>query len=125
MQIRASEIRGICYQTRTAAVAEVSYVTSLCLGVPCTSAAVRKQQVLKYGCTKERKKEAEQTVQKTKTKVQRGSNKGRELFITDFTVTALKPTWKRQAKHSKPRFPECFSNNSSFPVKHSNLLSPE
>lgn len=52
------------------------------------------------------------------------ANKGRELFITDFTVTALKPTWKRQAKHSKPRFPECFSNNSSFPVKHSNLLSP-
>lgn len=67
-----------------------------CSGLKAAGAEVR--------CTKERKKEAEQAIS-TKKQCTEAKEEGQKLFITDFTVLSLKPTWKGQVEHSKsPRF---------------------
>lgn len=73
--------------------------------------AQRKQQVQKYGCPKHCKKEkGKQRVSSytamAKKHTQHAKRRGlsvtveTDLFIADFVVTSLKPTRKRQAKHS-------------------------
>lgn len=77
IQIRASAISGSCYKTHTAAAKEEFQER-------CTSAAVRKQQVLKYGSTEGRRIEAEQTINSTKKKItaaQRQKKRGENSLL--------------------------------------------
>lgn len=91
VQIRTSEIRGTCHRTPQPQ-------KSAKLQVPAFASGAM------HFCSSQNTAGAEATLHKRAQERSR-EKEGRELFIADFTVTSLKPTWKRQAKHSKsPNF---------------------